>query len=54
LPAGAQVTYAATTPDLVSAVHAWFDAQLMDHGAHAMGPLSAPEMAVRSMLRRSR
>jgi hypothetical protein len=37
LPAGAQLTYTATTPQLVSALHAWFDAQLMDHGSHAMG-----------------
>ena len=37
LPAGAQLTYTASTPQLVSAVHAWFDAQLMDHGSHAMG-----------------
>jgi type II secretory pathway pseudopilin PulG len=37
LPAGAQLTYTATTPHLVSALHAWFDAQLMDHGSHAMG-----------------
>jgi hypothetical protein len=37
LPAGAQLTYTASNPQLVSAVHAWFDAQLMDHGTHAMG-----------------
>jgi hypothetical protein len=37
LPAGAQLTYTASTPQLVSAVHTWFDAQLMDHGSHAMG-----------------
>jgi hypothetical protein len=37
LPAGAQLTYTATTPQLVNAVHSWFDAQLMDHGSHAMG-----------------
>jgi type II secretory pathway pseudopilin PulG len=37
LPAGAQLTYTATTPELVSALHAWFDAQLMDHGSHATG-----------------
>jgi hypothetical protein len=34
-PAGAQITY--TTPDasLVKALHAWFDAQVTDHGQHA-------------------
>ena len=37
LPAGAQLTYTATTPQVVSVLHAWFDAQLMDHGSHAMG-----------------
>jgi hypothetical protein len=37
LPAGAQLTYTATTAELVSALHTWFDAQLMDHGSHAMG-----------------
>jgi len=37
LPAGAQLTYTATTPEVVSAVHTWFDAQLMDHGTHAVG-----------------
>jgi len=37
LPAGAQLTYAAATPTLVATVHTWFDAQLMDHGAHASG-----------------
>ncbi len=37
LPVGAQLTYTATTPQVVSALHAWFDAQLMDHGSHATG-----------------
>ncbi len=35
LPAGARLTYTATNPALVDAVHEWFDAQLMDHGSHA-------------------
>ena len=37
LPAGAQLTYTANTPQLLSALHTWFDAQLMDHGSHATG-----------------
>jgi hypothetical protein len=33
---GAQLTYRTADPALVSALHAWFDAQLSDHGADAM------------------
>jgi hypothetical protein len=35
VPAGARITY--TTPDasLIKALHAWFDAQVTDHGQHA-------------------
>ncbi len=32
---GAKITYASTDPALVSAIHAWFKAQVSDHGAHA-------------------
>jgi len=32
---GAQIVYATDDPDLVGAIHAWFDAQLHDHGEHA-------------------
>ncbi len=32
---GATITYATTDPALVSAIHAWFKAQVSDHGAHA-------------------
>ena len=35
MPNGARLTYAATDPTLIDALHAWFDAQLMDHGSHA-------------------
>lgn len=35
LPAGAELTYATSDPALVKAIHAWFTAQLSDHGAHA-------------------
>jgi hypothetical protein len=32
---GAEITYTATDPALVDALHRWGEAQLMDHGAHA-------------------
>lgn len=36
LPDGAQIRYTASDPTLVAAIHAWFAAQLSDHGGHAM------------------
>ena len=36
VPGGAQVTYSTSAPELVAALHSWFDAQLSDHGADAM------------------
>lgn len=35
--AGGQILYSSDDPDLVAALHAWFDAQLSDHGEHAQG-----------------
>ena len=35
VPNGASITYSTGDPRLVSAVHAWFKAQVNDHGAHA-------------------
>jgi hypothetical protein len=35
LPDGARITYTATDPALVRALHSWFDAQVADHGSHA-------------------
>lgn len=32
---GAQIDYKAEAPELIAAIHAWFDAQLSDHGTHA-------------------
>lgn len=32
---GAQILYSSADPTLVVALHAWFDAQLTDHGVHA-------------------
>ncbi|MFI7701506.1 hypothetical protein [Nonomuraea sp. NPDC049480] len=34
-PAGAQVAYTTSDPSLLKALHAWFDAQVTDHGRHA-------------------
>lgn len=36
VPGGAKVTYSTSVPKLVKALHAWFGAQLSDHGADAM------------------
>lgn len=35
IPTGAELTYATSEPDLVDAIHAWFDRQVMDHGDDA-------------------
>ena len=35
VPNGARITYATADPALVSAIHAWFKAQVNDHGPHA-------------------
>lgn len=35
VPHGAAITYATQDPALVAAIHAWFRAQVSDHGAHA-------------------
>jgi hypothetical protein len=34
-PAGGQITYTTGDPALVTALHAWFEAQVSDHGQHA-------------------
>ena len=34
---GGQIVYGAEDADLVGAIHAWFDQQVSDHGAHAEG-----------------
>lgn len=34
-PDGARLTFTSDEPDLVAAIHAWFDRQVMDHGSHA-------------------
>lgn len=36
VPGGAQLTYRTTDRELVAALHAWFNAQLSDHGPDAM------------------
>ncbi|MBF8186191.1 aspartate carbamoyltransferase [Nonomuraea sp. K274] len=35
MPAGAQLTYTTSDQSLIKALHAWFDAQVSDHGRHA-------------------
>ncbi|WP_336215337.1 hypothetical protein [Nonomuraea sp. LPB2021202275-12-8] len=35
LPAGARISYTTSDASLVAALHAWFDAQVTDHGQHA-------------------
>ncbi|MCK5831343.1 MAG: aspartate carbamoyltransferase [Methylococcales bacterium] len=32
---GAEITYATKTPELITAIHQWFDAQLSDHARHS-------------------
>ncbi|MFB4263080.1 hypothetical protein [Nonomuraea sp. GTA35] len=32
---GAQITYTTSDASLIKALHAWFDAQVSDHGRHA-------------------
>ena len=36
LPNGAEITYSTDIPMLITAIHQWFDAQLSDHGRHAV------------------
>jgi hypothetical protein len=36
VPGGAELAYRTANPALVAALHAWFDAQLSDHGHDAM------------------
>jgi hypothetical protein len=37
IPRGAEISYTTAESGLVTALHDWFDAQLMDHGANAHG-----------------
>lgn len=41
---GAEIVYASAQPRLVQALHAWFDAQLADHGHHAQHGHGEPGM----------
>ena len=36
LQSGAEIRYSSSNPKVISALHAWFDAQLADHGKDAM------------------
>lgn len=37
LPDGGEITYLSSDPEVVLALHEWFEAQLDDHGDHAEG-----------------
>ena len=37
LEQGGEILYTTEDPDLIAAIHTWFDAQLSDHGHHARG-----------------
>ena len=32
---GAKITFSSTDPNVINAIHSWFDAQLRDHGSDA-------------------
>jgi len=34
-PIGGTIAYSSESPEVVGAIHAWFEAQLSDHGGHA-------------------
>jgi hypothetical protein len=36
LPNGGEIRFSSPLPDMVAAIHQYFDAQLSDHGHHAM------------------
>ncbi|HYX46340.1 MAG TPA: hypothetical protein VE820_05920 [Sphingomicrobium sp.] len=36
IPEGARISYGSADPRLVAAIHSWFDAQVREHGHHAM------------------
>lgn len=36
IPRGAQIAYSTASPELIEAIHRWFDAQLADHAGHAV------------------
>lgn len=37
VPEGGQILYTTEVPELVEAIHLWFEAQLSDHASHAQG-----------------
>ncbi len=39
LPGGAQLTFISKNPEVINAIHRWFDAQLKDHGNDAKSKL---------------
>lgn len=41
---GAEITYSSEVPELVDAIHRWFDAQLADHGPDALSGINHGDM----------
>jgi hypothetical protein len=44
LPDGAQIAYSSQSPQLIDAIHHWFNAQLSDHAHHAVPGHPHPHM----------
>ena len=44
LPNGAEINYSSDIPELIKAIHQWFDAQLSDHARHAVSGHSNHQM----------
>jgi hypothetical protein len=44
LPNGAEINYSSDIPELIKAIHQWFDAQLSDHARHAISGHSNHQM----------
>jgi len=44
LPDGAEITYFTENPELIAAIHQWFDAQLSDHSRHAISGQGSHQM----------
>ena len=36
IPTGGQIAYSSVNPEMIDAIHRWFDAQLADHAGHAV------------------
>jgi hypothetical protein len=47
IPRGAQIAFSSASPDLIDAIHRWFDAQLADHAGHAVSGHSDHSMEMK-------